>query len=118
MNIGTVIDKTVEIEFEYKGELVKMEIVEEAMTPGFSQSLQDVDKNPIELASAFASVTKDWNIDYNGEPFPPNLENFKRLPMSFYEKAMEALGESFAGKQQTSSESVNGSAPPAKLKVA
>lgn len=118
MNIGTVIDKTVDLTFEYNGESVTLQVREESLSPQFEQSLQDTVKRPLAAAEAFARVIVSWDIDYNGDPFPPTVDNLKILPVSFYEAVMSAVGEMFQGKLKKSEQSANGSAPVAKLKVA
>lgn len=118
MNIGTVIDKTVDITFEYNGESVTMQVREESLSPQFEQGLRDTIDRPIAAAETLVSVITGWDIDYNGEPFPPTLDNLKILPVSFYEATIAAIGEMFAGKLKKSEPSANGSAPAVKLKVA
>ena len=121
-NVSTLIDETVDVSFTFTHEStgkigeINARVKKEFLTPAYGQMLVDFESNSdfLSVARELSYVATDWDMDYNGEPFPPTFENLRRLPMNFLAAFIRAITEQWAGKQKMSKASGNGSAQAAK----
>ena len=99
MNLAKVLelDKTVRIEDEYNGEKYWFEAKAEMVTPRFLQQVKEWDADPIKKAIAMSEVITAWDIDMNGEPFPPTFENLDSLPPKFLSRLINKIAETLNG---------------------
>jgi len=114
MNIAEITESFVTLSSEYKGHKYQVEVYDNALSPQIMQCFQDVKEKPIEFATALSKIIKGWDIDMNGEPFPPNFENLSKCPADFLGHILELVSENWQGKSQTSEQSASGSAAKAK----
>lgn len=63
------------------------------------------------IAGLLASLIASWNLDADGEPFPPTADNIKLLPMDFAAVLAEKVLATLSPNPQTANDSDNGSAP-------
>ena len=122
MNIASeILEVEREISFDFtnsKGSksTVKAFVAENSLTPKVFRALRKLEENKDVdgLTSALAEIYKRWDIDINGEDFPPTVENLEGLPFDFLTSMVEAVAEGWAGKSTTATKSLNGSAQTAK----
>lgn len=125
MNIASILDTTVEIAFDYtdketeESATITAVVQKECLTPGFGQMLLNLDNNKDYdgLANELAVVTRSWDIDYNGEPFPPIVENLRRVPIDFLVAFLQAITEQWAGKSKSPKPSDSGLARAARSRT-
>jgi hypothetical protein len=92
---------------EYKGNPFTLEIRTNIITPRFMQQLADVTARPIEMANMLADVLKSWDIDMEGEPFPPTAKNHSIVPIDFLTLVFELITNSITEKE-AKAEAANG----------
>ena len=114
MNIAALLDKTIEIKFDYHGESQVWEVRENSLTPKLAKIFQNLEADPEAIPEGLAAVIVDWNMNYNGGEFSPSRENLARLPFDYLEKGIEALNGIWTGKPATPAKSPNGSRRTAK----
>ena len=122
MNIATeILEVEREISFDFtnsKGSksTAKAFVAENSLTPKVFRALRKLEENKDVdgLTSALAEIYKRWDIDINGEDFPPTVENLEGLPFDFLTSMVEAVAEGWSGKLETATKSLNGSAQTAK----
>lgn len=96
MNIATL-NKTARLEIEYNGQTVWFEAKTNALTPRFLDQVSNIQADVKLLAKALASVLTAWDIDLDGEPFPPTEENLLDVPTPFLTAIIEKMSEAWAG---------------------
>lgn len=99
------LDKVARFNGEYNGEKFWFEAKQEMLTPRFLQQVKDWDTEPIKKAQAMSEVFTDWDIDMNGEPYPPTMENLSRVPDKFLEYCLNLVVESWQGNPPKPEES-------------
>lgn len=114
MNIAKQVEQTRRFNGEWKDATFWFEARENCLTPSLMQDFKDFTDKPLSMASGLAGVLTAWDIDWNGEPFPPTTENLAKLPIEFLTYVMERISESWSGNGQTPSASASGSAASAK----
>ena len=121
-NVSKLIDETVSVSFSYThestGEVGEINalVKKASLTPSFGQMLVDFENSSdfISVARELSEIATEWDMDYNGEPFPPSFDNLRRLPMPFLAAFIRAITEQWSGKPKMSKVSGNGSAQAAK----
>jgi len=114
MNISTLLTQTEPFSIEWNGETVTFQAYKNALTPQLSQQWVDAARKPLGLAYFAASVVESWDVDMNGEPFPPTPDNFAIIPTKFIEKMLDMVAESWTGDSGEVNASDNGSEATAK----
>lgn len=100
MNI-TTLNKTQRIDGEWNGEKFWFECKTNALTPKFLASFTSLQTDPMELAAALADVITAWDLDADGEPFPPTKDNFASMPVDFLAYMIERMSEIWAGEKKS-----------------
>lgn len=117
MNIAALVSDTTDITFSYRGEDITATFLTDCLSPDFLQGLKDMEDTPVEIARVLGDALQSWNIDWDGESFPPTFENLRKLPFDFHTALANTIAETWTGKSQTPSESGNGLAVAAKPKT-
>lgn len=100
MNIAKTLEleKTKKIDGEFNGVAFTFEAKTNAVTPRFMQRIADVRERPIEMANGLAGLITGWDIDMDGEPFPPTPENLADLPMDFLSYLMDQIVDAISAE--------------------
>ena len=121
MNIATLTQATVAISFEFENRkkeksAINLQVYEESLTPrAFGKIKQfENEQDGMALSEALSEMIHAWDLDFNGEPFEPTADNISRCPFPFLTAVIEAISETWSGKEPPPKTSVNGSAPAAK----
>lgn len=103
MNIKTALqlDKSVTIAGEYNGERFSFTAMTNVITPRFLQRINDANERPIEFAAALAEIIPEWDLDMEGEPFPPTAENLAILPTDFLAHLFNLITGELKNQQQS-----------------
>lgn len=130
MNFAKSKAKTLKKTFEYKFlgedgneavEKIEIEFYEKCLTPAFIDSLTQYEekRDSVAIAKHLSKNIVGWNLDWNGEPFPPTVENLTEIcDFDFLMQLVTAISETFSGKKQTATESPNISVVSAKSETA
>lgn len=111
MNIAKLAEKTETLRFSWEGEEIEIEFFANALTPTFVHEISLAQKEgDLKLLSKVAEKIRKWNLDYNGEPFPPTPSNFETLPVHFVTHITEAIFEVWGGNVQKPTKLASGSA--------
>lgn len=68
----------------YKPVMLETPIVQQGLADGLST-------RPMGLAEALAELLGEWDIDWNGEEYPPTVYNLARLPKEFLMYLIEKM---------------------------
>lgn len=82
-----------------------------ATSKAFRNSIDESDTDAI--AEMLAKLIGEWNMDANGEPFPPTVENINACPADFIAQVAECAFKKLFPDPKKASDSLNGSAPEA-----
>lgn len=102
-------------------ESVTFSYFEKCLTPAFMDSLSQFEqtRNASHIGQQLSEAITEWDLDWNGEPFPPSFENLTtKCDVDFVMELVNQMSESFSGNGQTPSVSQNGSAGLAKSRTA
>lgn len=89
-------------------ENIEIEFYEKCLTPAFLDALTKYEekRDSVSIAKHLAKNIVSWNLDWNGEPFPPTEENLSEVcDFDFLMQLVTAISETFAGKKPTQTES-------------
>jgi hypothetical protein len=115
-NIAEVFEQTVTCPFEYtpknatEATVIMMEVYVERVTSELLDRLAEAtEKSEVEgLRMIISETVKSWGLDWNGEEFPPSLDNIqKRCPLTFLAAAGRAIIALWAGNPTIASSSEN-----------
>jgi hypothetical protein len=95
MNIAKTLEleKTTPLEGEYNSEKFHYEVRTNVLTPQLLQRIMDIDTRPMELANALSELLVSWDIDLNGEPFPPTVGNLAKVPFGFLRTILDQIAD-------------------------
>lgn len=122
MNFAKSKSKTLKKSFDYKFtapdgseafEPIEIEFYEKCLTPAFIDSLTKYEerRDSVEIAKHLSKNIVSWNLDWDGEPFPPTIENLTEIcDFDFLMQLVTAISETFSGKKPTATASPNISA--------
>lgn len=104
-NIAKTAEKTIDLSFDYEGENIEIKVKPNVMTPAFGKQLEqsDLTSSHESAVTLVKTAVVDWNLDWNGEPFPPTPENIANCPYGFLTKILTKLTEVWAGNAPKSS---------------
>lgn len=117
MNFAKSKSKTLKKAFQYTFsgedgndavENIEIEFYEKCLTPAFLDALTKYEekRDSVSIAKHLAKNIVSWNLDWNGEPFPPTEENLSEVcDFDFLMQLVTAISETFSGKKQTSTAS-------------
>ena len=132
MNFAQTKKKTVKKTFDYKYtdaegkeavEKIEIEFYAKSLTPAFLDSLMQYEerKDSQAIASHLAKNLVGWNLDWNGEPFPPTAENLSEVcDFEFLMQIVTAMTETFSGNDQkpAKSQSLSAVSEPSETQTA
>lgn len=101
MNIGKDLNEIEKFTSEWNGEAFSFSAKKHALTPRVLQDFKEIEGEPIKIASVLSDMITAWDVDENGEPLLPTVENLERLPVEFLVHIITVLGEKWQGKKQT-----------------
>ncbi len=81
-------------------EPVSIRFYEKCLTPAFLDSLTQYEakKDSMSIAKHISKNLVSWDLTWNGEPFPPTVENLTEVcDFDFLMQIVTAISESFAG---------------------
>ena len=78
-----------------------------ALTPRLMTRFSNIEKNPMEMAHALASIITKWDIE---DVDPTDAEALADLPVEFLAKLVEKLGETWSGNPTKAEALASGSA--------
>ena len=106
MDLAKLKKKNIKRKFEYEGEKINYEIKGGFLTPSFIHVLSNLqqDANLKGLAEEMAKAIVSWDIDWNGEEFPPTFENLYNLDMDFVNALLEDMSAVFTVGEKKSAE--------------
>jgi hypothetical protein len=110
MDIKKTVDKVERFDGEWLGEKFWVEAKTYALTPDVIQKFANMRNKPSEFAYAMADILTAWDVDWNGEPFPPVGANLLKTSQAFLEHILDLVAESWSGNAQRPSDSASGSA--------
>lgn len=100
-----------------QSEPVTIRFYEKCLTPAFLDSLTQYEakKDSIAIAKHISKNLVGWDLTWNGEPFPPTVENLTEVcDFDFLMQIVTAISESFAGNAPKPTKSQSLSAVSAK----
>ena len=107
MNIAKVNERIVSMPIEWENENGEMETVNvrvklNKVTMAVLTKLQSVRENIEAIAVVLAGIVDGWDLDFNGEEFPPTAENIANsVPDAFVLKIVERMHELRMGKSNS-----------------
>jgi hypothetical protein len=116
MNIATSLEQTVLLPIEWNGETANLTVYLERITPETLEEISDAAaKSQVDsLCRIVAQFTKSWDIEWNGEPFPPSFDNLRKLPLKFLAKCAEEVLGLWQGNPMSAKSLPSSSAPQVK----
>lgn len=90
---------------------------ESCLTPAFFDAVARYEEthNSSEIAHQLSKNITKWDIDWEGEPFPPSYENLANVcTFNFNMDLVNKMAESVGGEKKKQTQSPNGSADLAK----
>jgi hypothetical protein len=109
MNLAKALDleKVTRFNDEINGEKFWFDAKDELMTPEFLNQLDNWDTDHLGCCKAMASIITDWDVEMDGEPFPPTAENFAKVPKKFSAHIINTIAASWQGNPQKPDESAS-----------
>ena len=98
------LDKVSRFDSEYNGEKFTFSAKSEMLTPAFLDNLKEWDAKPLACAEALSGIITEWDIEMNGQPYPPTAENLAQVPKKFLNFLLSEIVESWQGNPQKPSE--------------
>lgn len=110
-------DKLVPASFEYtdaitgETETIELQLKRMAFTQAAPKKLVKAlnDEDTETIASLLDGLVVEWNLDWNGEPFPPNTQNIGSRPAEFIDQLGECVFRKLFPNQLRALPSPNGS---------
>ena len=102
-------------------EPITIEFYERCLTPAFLDSLTKYEerRDSVEIAKHLSKNLVSWNLTWNGEPFPPTVENLTEVcDFEFLMQIVTTISESFSGNAQKPAKSQSLSAVSAQSETA
>jgi hypothetical protein len=101
MNIAKALKEEIKsVEGNYNGETFTVDVNVNTVTPRLMQRFADSRSTPIEMANALADVIKNWDIDMDGNPFPPSAATLSILPMEFVTYLLDLVTSVFEKSEE------------------
>lgn len=109
MNFANSKGKTIKKTFDYKytdatgadaAEQIEIEFYAKSLTPAFLDALMQYEerKDSQAIAAHIAKNLVSWNLNWNGEPFPPTIENLTEVcDFEFLMQIVTTMTETFSG---------------------
>lgn len=126
MNFAKSKSKLLKKTFDYKyidengveqSEPISIEFYEKCLTPAFLDALTQYDnkKDSVAIAKHLSKNIVAWDLTWNGEPFPPTVENLTEVcDFDFLMQLITTIAESFGGNEPKPTKSQSLSAVSAK----
>jgi hypothetical protein len=137
VNIATSLEPTVKHSFDWQDDKVNLEIFVQRMssesladlaalsTAAQESDLANVAEQMDRACRLLARLLKSWDLNWNGEPWPPTFENLRSLPVlpppgspddekTFFMALLEAVMGLWQGNPTSAENSQGSSAPQAK----
>src|SRR4051812_13921151 len=100
MNIAKTLKEDIRtVTGTYNGESFTVDVNVNTVTPRLMQRFADSRSTPIEMANGLADVIKGWDIDMDGNPFPPSAATLSILPMDFVTYLLDLVTDVFEQQQ-------------------
>lgn len=112
MNIAKAIDREETLTFDWESEPVEIRFKPNTVTAELAVTLENLN-TVAELIERLAPIVSGWNLDWNGELFPPNAENMSKVPASFIREMFQRMAEVWSGNGQKPRKLASASAPSA-----
>ena len=98
MNLAALLSQTVSLKIHFSGDVVNAEYLPHKMTPKFRAFLIGLD-NGVEIGEAqkdsaaqmAAEMLASWDVDYDGQPFPPTYDNLLTVPIELLSAVVRAI---------------------------
>lgn len=88
VNLATLAEKTVKLEVKFADEVINAIYHPYKMTPKFRALLIGLDKdggigegNKVAVAEMLSQMLASWDVELNGEPYPPTYDNLVDVPV-------------------------------------
>ena len=105
--LPTLTKDTANFSFEYNGETVQFSAKRNALSPKLMKRFTDIEKDPMQMAYALASIITKWDIE---DVDPTDADALGDLPVEFLTKIVERLGEVWSGDAKKEKPLASGSA--------
>jgi hypothetical protein len=105
--LATLEKDTANFTIEWEKETIGFSAKRNALTPRLMKRFTDIEKDPMQMAYALASIITKWDIE---DVDPTDAESLADLPVEFLTKIVEKLGEVWSGNPQKAEASASGSA--------
>jgi hypothetical protein len=98
-NIARTAQRTIPVVFIYDDETIEVKVKPNAMTPAFAKEIEAVQKESQHdmVVKLVSSVVVSWNLEWDGEDFPPTESNLSKCPYDFLGQILEKITEIWAG---------------------
>lgn len=108
VNLATLAEKTSKLQVKFADEVINAEYRPYKMTPKFRALLIGLDKdggigegNKVAVAEMLSQMLASWDVETNGEPYPPTYENLVDVPVEILGAVADAVWNDL-GKRTTS----------------
>lgn len=98
VNLATLAEKTVKLEIKFADEVIKAEYRPYKMTPTFRTVLIGLDKengvgekNRVAVVEMLSQMLASWDVETNGEPYPPTYDNLVEVPVEILGAVADAV---------------------------
>lgn len=105
--LPTLTKDVANLSMEWNGETVAFSAKRNALSPRLMRRFTDIEKNPMEMAYALASLLTKWDIE---DVDCTDAEALGDLPVEFLAKVVEKIGETWSGNPTKAEASASGSA--------
>jgi hypothetical protein len=105
--LPTLTKDTANFSIEWNTETVNFSAKRNALSPRLMKRFTDIEKDPMQMAYAIASILTKWDIE---DVDCTDAEALADLPVEFLTKIVEKLGEVWSGNPPKAEASASGSA--------
>lgn len=103
--LPTLTKDTATFEIEWNDEKIGFSAKRNVLSPRLMKRFTDIEKDPMQMAYALASIITKWDIE---DVDPTDADALGDLPVEFLTKIVEKLGEVWSGEKKSLAASPNG----------
>lgn len=98
LNLATLLSQTVLLPIPFGDDVINAEYKPHKMTPKFRAFLINLDNGAglgeaqkDSAAQMAAEMLASWDVDYDGQPFPPTYDNLLTVPIELLSAVVRAI---------------------------
>lgn len=111
VNLATLAEKTSKLQVKFADEVINAEYRPYKMTPKFRALLIGLEAdggigegNKVAVAEMLAQMVAGWDVESNGEPYPPTYDNLVDVPVEILGAVADAIWSDLGKRAKTATE--------------